>query len=281
MGADGSGMHSLHMSKAGTVTIRLLKTSPVNAQLMDMYNADTSSAAVFGRNTITVRDPVRGDSITCAFCGFRKPPDLAWAKDGNTHEWVFNSAEIDRILGQQLPPGDYLVIRTPYTFNVGGQTFQAAPMDPRTQLQVSRRVLPVLTGLLPAMASQFRKREEARKAAETAGEDAPPLTSILSMDMSEIVPGLQSAATALAGLPDDEFDYIQNACLRLVSMQRAGDTGWVRIWSEGAARLQFDDIQGHQILLIVVEVLKNEIGPFYVGLLSSLIDGDPLAAMRP
>jgi hypothetical protein len=103
MGADGSGMHSLHMSKAGTVTIRLLKTSPVNAQLMDMYNADTSSAAVFGRNTITVRDPVRGDSITCAFCGFRKPPDLAWAKDGNTHEWVFNSAEIDRILGVGVP----------------------------------------------------------------------------------------------------------------------------------------------------------------------------------
>jgi len=103
MGADGSGMHSLHMSKAGTVTIRLLKTSPVNNLLMNMYNADTSSAAVFGRNIISVRDPVRGDSITCSFCGFRKPPDIAYAKDGNTHEWVFNASEVDRVLGSGQP----------------------------------------------------------------------------------------------------------------------------------------------------------------------------------
>lgn len=103
MGADGSGMHSLHMSKAGTVTVRLLKTSPVNALLMDMYNADTSSAALFGKNTIVIRDPVRGDLVSCKFCGQRKVPDLAYAKDGNVHEWVFNSAQVDYLLGTGVP----------------------------------------------------------------------------------------------------------------------------------------------------------------------------------
>ena len=103
MGADGSGMHSLHMSKAGTVTVRLLKTSPVNAQLMDMYNADTSSAALYGKNTIVIRDPVRGDVITCQSCGQRKAPDVAFAKDGNIHEWVFNSSQIDYKLGTGVP----------------------------------------------------------------------------------------------------------------------------------------------------------------------------------
>lgn len=103
MGADGSGMHSLHMSKAGTVTVRLLKTSPVNALLMNMYNADISSAAVFGKNTIVIRDPVRGDVITCRDTGFRKVPDVSYAKDGNIHEWTFNSAAVDYILGVGTP----------------------------------------------------------------------------------------------------------------------------------------------------------------------------------
>ncbi len=103
MGADGSGMHSLHVSKAGTVTLRLLKTSPVNALLMDMYNQDTASAAVFGKNTITIRDPARGDDIVCADCGWRKAPDLAYAKDGNIHEWSWNSPSVDYVLGVGTP----------------------------------------------------------------------------------------------------------------------------------------------------------------------------------
>jgi len=103
MGADGSGMHSLHVSKAGMVTVRLLKTSPVNALLMDMYNADTASAAVYGQNTITLRDPARGDDIVCQNCGFRKAPDISFAKDGNIHEWSFNSPVIDYTLGVGTP----------------------------------------------------------------------------------------------------------------------------------------------------------------------------------
>lgn len=41
IGADGEGMHSLHADKSGTVTVRLLKTSPTNAKLMVMYDAQS------------------------------------------------------------------------------------------------------------------------------------------------------------------------------------------------------------------------------------------------
>lgn len=103
VGADGTGMHSLHAGRSGTVTVRLLKTSPTNALLMQMYNADTVSAANYGRSTILVRNPVTGDSWTCSYCGFRKVPDNVNAKDGGVHEWTWNVAYIEGILGTGTP----------------------------------------------------------------------------------------------------------------------------------------------------------------------------------
>ncbi|MQB09522.1 DUF3277 family protein [Agrobacterium sp. ICMP 6402] len=100
IGADGSAMHSLHAGKSGSVSVRLLKTSPVNKQLMTLYNYQTTSSALHGRNTITIRDTARGDSITAAICAFAKAPDLTYAKDGNTVEWSWQAGKIDQILGE-------------------------------------------------------------------------------------------------------------------------------------------------------------------------------------
>lgn len=98
-GAGGEGMHSLHAGKAGTVTVRLLKTSKTNAALMQMYNLQTSNPALHGINTITVRDTHRGDVVVARECAFKKAPDLNYAKDGGMNEWVFDSIYIDETLG--------------------------------------------------------------------------------------------------------------------------------------------------------------------------------------
>lgn len=103
IGADGQGMHSLHAGKGGTVTLRLLKTSPTNAQLQDMYSADTASSANHGRNTIVIRDPSRGDVASAKFCAFQRFPDTTYSKDGNVVEWVWDSAEVDVLLGTGTP----------------------------------------------------------------------------------------------------------------------------------------------------------------------------------
>lgn len=107
VGADGFAMHSLHMARAGRLVLRVLKTSPVNALLMNMYNADSSSAAVWGKNTIRIADPARGDEVTCQGVAFEKVPDLSYAKDGNTHEWSFNVAQVDYILGTGTPSAQF------------------------------------------------------------------------------------------------------------------------------------------------------------------------------
>lgn len=99
IGADGSGQHSLYADKSGRITVRLLKTSPVNQLLSAMYAFQTASGANYGQNTIAINDSSRGDVITCLQVGFAKAPDLTYAKDGGTNEWEFNAVKIERTLG--------------------------------------------------------------------------------------------------------------------------------------------------------------------------------------
>lgn len=99
VGADGSGQHSLHADRSGTVTVRLLKTSPLNAALMAMYNFQTASSSAHGQNTIVITDTQRGDVITCTQVAFSKVPDLNYAKVAGMNEWVFQAVSIIRTLG--------------------------------------------------------------------------------------------------------------------------------------------------------------------------------------
>lgn len=103
IGADGSGMHSLAANEASTVTIRLLKTSPVNAQLQAMYNIQTRSSATHGRNTITVRDVGRGDVIGLTQVAFKKRPSAVYAKDGGLMEWTFDAIKTTQVMGVGTP----------------------------------------------------------------------------------------------------------------------------------------------------------------------------------
>lgn len=99
VGADGGVMHSLHAGRAGSITVRLLKTSPANKQLMDLYRFQTSTPANHGSNTLTVRDTMRGDVVVAQKVAFRKIPDNSYAKAGNILEWVFDCGIIDEKLG--------------------------------------------------------------------------------------------------------------------------------------------------------------------------------------
>ena len=100
VGADGEVMHSLHAGKSGTITVTLLKTSPVNKKLSLMYNAQSQSSATWGNNVIVVRNKVSGDISTARSCAFQKQPDHANAKVGNTVSWVFDCGKIDQLLGE-------------------------------------------------------------------------------------------------------------------------------------------------------------------------------------
>lgn len=99
IGADGTAMHSLHANRSGKVTVRLLKTSPVNKQLAQMYALQTASPANHGQNTISVVDSNLQDVISCLVVAFERAPNLTYAKEGGLNEWTFNAGVINRALG--------------------------------------------------------------------------------------------------------------------------------------------------------------------------------------
>lgn len=99
VGADGKGQHSLVASDAKTVTVRLLKTSPMNALLMAMYNLQSASSALWGRNAITVTDTSRKDLWVLQQVAFKKIPSITYAKEAGMNEWVFDCIKGDGTLG--------------------------------------------------------------------------------------------------------------------------------------------------------------------------------------
>jgi hypothetical protein len=99
IGADGTPMHSLHADKSGIVTIRTLKTSPLNAILQTMYDAQQISSTLWGQNVIIVRENESGDITTAQYCAFKKKPNLKYGKEADVLDWVLDAGTVDSVLG--------------------------------------------------------------------------------------------------------------------------------------------------------------------------------------
>ena len=99
IGADGTPMHSLHANKGGHFTVRLLKTSPVNKQLAQMYAVQTAASATHGQNTLSISNNKSGDVITCQVVAFKKAAKIEYKKEGGFNEWAFDAGIISRTLG--------------------------------------------------------------------------------------------------------------------------------------------------------------------------------------
>lgn len=99
VGSDGSVMHSLRADGSGQITLRYLKTAPVNRTLMALYNAQKIDSRLWGKNVITVSQSVAGDIATGIQCAFKKVPDLNYKTEGDIFEWVFDAGRIEEMLG--------------------------------------------------------------------------------------------------------------------------------------------------------------------------------------
>jgi hypothetical protein len=99
IGAGGEVQHSLHAGKASTVEISLLKTSATNALLSVMYDLQTSSSSLHGKNTITLTNTESGDIITMTQAAFKKLPALKFAKDAGMNTWAFDVGQTVGVLG--------------------------------------------------------------------------------------------------------------------------------------------------------------------------------------
>lgn len=99
IGADGSAMHSLKATIAGRILVRLLKTSPVNAQLEQMFQVQAASSLLWGQNVLTITNPVTGDDYACTGVAFAQNPRNDYAEEAGMLEWAFDAGYIAPVLG--------------------------------------------------------------------------------------------------------------------------------------------------------------------------------------
>ena len=88
-GADGSWAHSLIAPKPFRFTVRLLKTSPLNALLDAMYSLQKTSSLFTGQNFLQLTNLVSGDTYTCQGVAFTKFPSNSYAKVAGMIDWEF------------------------------------------------------------------------------------------------------------------------------------------------------------------------------------------------
>lgn len=99
VGADGEVMHALRCDKSGTVTVRLLYTSPVNSQLQTMFDAQSLSSSTWGANVLAIRNSGNSEIVTCRDVAFQGQPERVYNEDGQMLEWVFDCGKIDTATG--------------------------------------------------------------------------------------------------------------------------------------------------------------------------------------
>ncbi|HEC2581788.1 TPA: hypothetical protein R2K48_004373 [Raoultella ornithinolytica] len=139
-------------------------------------------------------------------------------------------------------------------FQIKGVNYRAAKLDVFQQLKVSRKLLPVLAGLV----SEFGTL----KTQAVAGNSGAVMESVLP-----------KIADTLAALPDDDVNAVIFPCLGVVSRQH--EKGWVKVFDQGV--LMFDDIDLFTMLQLVARVVADSLGNFLKELPASETPTPPAA----
>ncbi|EMA8645471.1 phage tail assembly chaperone [Cronobacter turicensis] len=131
-------------------------------------------------------------------------------------------------------------------FEIKGCNYRTAKLSVFDQLKVSRKLLPVLAGVL----ADF----QGIKAAAQGGDMYKAMET-----------ALPKIADALAGMSEEDTNAIIFPCLSVVSRQNG--KSWAPVMSQGA--LMFDDIDLMSMLQMVGRVVGDSLGNFLPALPAS------------
>lgn len=136
---------------------------------------------------------------------------------------------------------------------IGGAKYHTARLGVLQQLKVSRKLLPVLVGLVSdfGMLKSTMVRDS---------EDKLVLGEKRVFGALDIV--LPKIADTLAALPEEGANAMVHPCLGVVIRQH--ERGWVKIFDQGV--LIFDDIDLFMVLWLVARVVVDSLGNFLKGL---------------
>ncbi|MBU9534717.1 hypothetical protein KTE49_30240 [Burkholderia multivorans] len=143
---------------------------------------------------------------------------------------------------------------------LNGTRYAIGKLSAMQQFHVSRRIAPIIPPMIPVLLQFYEEMDKTEKV--SADEKQGVLALVTS-----VAPVLQPFADALAGLKDEDAEYVFGTCLSVV--ERWQGAGWAKVWSVAHKTSMFDDIGIDVMLPLVVRVVVANLGPFISGLLTS------------
>lgn len=139
-------------------------------------------------------------------------------------------------------------------FTVNGQNYRTAKIDAMRQFHLSRKIAPIIPALIPV----FTKLSESKK-----DKAAKPLSN----DIAGMAHLFEPFAEAIAEMSDEAAEYVMGTCLSVV--QRQQGTTWTNVWNKQQNVCMFDDIDAGVMVQLAAYVVRESLGPFLAGLLST------------
>jgi hypothetical protein len=93
VGCGGAVQNSLVLNYSGTISLSLLKTSPGQYILNEMFNFQSASAVQWGKNIITLQTS-NGDSVVCSQVSFKKMPSQEYKTAAGMVTWEFDAGSV-------------------------------------------------------------------------------------------------------------------------------------------------------------------------------------------
>ncbi|EEJ0779844.1 hypothetical protein GSC47_000275 [Salmonella enterica] len=145
-------------------------------------------------------------------------------------------------------------------FEIKGVNYRTAKLDVFQQLKVTRKLLPVLAGMMSDFGSV--------RAMLPAGELENAKFDALKPVFENLLPRI---ADELASLTEEDTNAIIHPCLAVVARQNGN--AWVPVFNSG--QLMFDDIDLFSMLQLVARVVADSLGNFLQGLPISATPDQP------
>ncbi|AQQ20254.1 phage tail assembly chaperone [Burkholderia cenocepacia] len=143
---------------------------------------------------------------------------------------------------------------------LNGGRYVIGKLSAMQQFHVSRRIAPIIPPMIPVLLQFYEEMDKTEKAS------ADEKQGVLAL-VNSVAPVLQPFADALAGLKDEDAEYVFGTCLSVV--ERWQGAGWAKVWNIAHKTSMFDDIGIDVMLPLVVRVVVANLGPFISGLLTS------------
>lgn len=145
---------------------------------------------------------------------------------------------------------------------IGGATYQIRKLTPFQQFHVARRLAPALWALGTAAADALRTVKTPDAAVtESARGEAPAHSPVGGM-----LAAFEPIADVIAKMSDEDSEYILTTCLSVVYLQQ--NNSWAPILPPNRSGLvfMFDSITLPVMMQLTVEVIKENLGNFFVAL---------------